>query len=837
MPRTDQTVTQAGSTVGSTGANVTITAGKDAQIKASDVIAGKNIDISAQNVSIQAGENKEQENQTYEYKKSGLSVSVSSPAIDAVTTAVGYAQKAKGAQDERLSALYALKAGQSLEGIKGKVQNTVNGVPQKAEEGKKAPANRSDITVNISIGSSSYKQESRTQATSAQSSNVSAGKDVNITATGSGAKEAGGKATDGDLNIIGSNISGENVTLQAVKDINLQAADNTTVSDSVSSGKSGGLGVQLGAAGTGVYAEASKSKGNTNGDASSHANTTVTAQKNLKTVSGNDTVLDGAKAKGETVVVQAGGDLKLASRQDSDNCAEKNTTTGGKIGTGNIGVSASANKSNIDSQYKSVTEQTGIYAGKGGFDIHVGQNTDLKGAVIASDATADKNKLSTDTLTYSDIANKAEYSASSSGYAYHKGTGVKEKDKGLTPVIGTSAKGDADSATKSAVANGTIEVRSNPNQDISGLSRDTANSLNALGKIFDKKTVQEKQELAGLFGEIAYEEVHKLSVANGWGEGSTQKIVLHTFVGGIMSQITGIGFKSGAVGAGVNEAVQQELKKLFKNQPDMWQWASALIGAAAAKIVGGNAQAGASAAVSGTKNNELSGIVEKRQLSEAQIEMYEKMQAELEESKTGVTDFMREYETLANWLYSDDKAVAAAGAYGSEGIMKTPIASMLLNHALYGNGEAMHFGFGESVSADLVNSDIFKNGINKAAADLSPGETKYVYASIDYNQEDENKNAPSFDQKLAYGNLKVAIQITRDENNNINFYGQAGDAYNFEYHNYVDKIERAANQGIKEVLKAKLITLINNGAVGYQNVGAMQPFTWTADIQGTIVEG
>jgi hypothetical protein len=37
-------------------------------------------------------------------------------------------------------------------------------------------------------------------------------------------------------------------------------------------------------------------------------------------------------------------------------------------------------------------------------------------------------------------------------------------------------------------------------------------------------------------------------------------------------------------------------------------------------------------------------------------------------------------------------------------------------------------------------------------------------------------------------------------------------------------------------LKAGLITLMNNGATGYQNVGAIQPFTWTADIQGTIAE-
>ena len=63
------------------------------------------------------------------------------------------------------------------------------------------------------------------------------------------------------------------------------------------------------------------------------------------------------------------------------------------------------------------------------------------------------------------------------------------------------AKGDTASATKSAVALGTIDIRENPAQDISALSRDTANSLNELGRIFDKKTVEEQQELAAVFGE------------------------------------------------------------------------------------------------------------------------------------------------------------------------------------------------------------------------------------------------------------------------------------------------------------------------------------------------
>jgi Possible hemagglutinin (DUF637). len=243
---------------------------------------------------------------------------------------------------------------------------------------------------------------------------------------------------------------------------------------------------------------------------------------------------------------------------------------------GTEGISRFRQKKSYSFQFKlhAVTTQAEIQAGQGGFAIEVGKNTDLKGAMFSSDAMPDKNKLSTDTLTYSDIQNKADYSASSTGVNYSNGGDTKKNEKGWTPNIVTPARGDASSTTKSAVADGTIEVRSNPNQDLSGLSREATNALNQLAKIFDKKKIEEQQEQANLFGQIAYEEVHKISKAKGWKEGSPQKIALHAFVGGIMTEITGSGFKSGAVGAGVNEIVQNQLEKYFKKQPDMWQWAS-----------------------------------------------------------------------------------------------------------------------------------------------------------------------------------------------------------------------------------------------------------------------
>lgn len=237
----------------------------------------------------------------------------------------------------------------------------------------------------------------------------------------------------------------------------------------------------------------------------------------------------------------------------------------------------------------------------------------IKGAVIASEAMPDKNKISTGTLTYSDIQNKADYNASS--------TGVSLDTKGkipVTPVPGMPVSGDADSTTTSAISLGNIEVRSNPNQDLSKLSRDTGNSLNALGKIFDKKTVQEQQELAKVFGEEAFKAVGDLAASEYkkaakakdkeamalWDDGGAYKIALHSLVGGIMSDFGGNSFTSGALSAGLNEAVQGELGKI--KDPGIHQLVSAIIGAAAAKVVGGDAQVGASIAASGTKNNWLS---------------------------------------------------------------------------------------------------------------------------------------------------------------------------------------------------------------------------------------
>ena len=162
--------------------------------------------------------------------------------------------------------------------------------------------------------------------------------------------------------------------------------------------------------------------------------------------------------------------MNIESKQDKNSYKEKNSSAGFGVGidlsgknkkdgiatsdekdkvsnANNTGIFGSAIKSNIDSNYNSVTDQSGIYAGKEGFDIRVEANTDLKGGIISSTADADKNKLSTGTLTFEDIQNKADYKAGGAGIKVDTSAGAEKKDAGVTPNIGVGARDDAKSTT------------------------------------------------------------------------------------------------------------------------------------------------------------------------------------------------------------------------------------------------------------------------------------------------------------------------------------------------------------------------------------------------------
>ncbi|ELD5125824.1 VENN motif pre-toxin domain-containing protein, partial [Escherichia coli] len=166
-----------------------------------------------------------------------------------------------------------------------------------------------------------------------------------------------------------------------------------------------------------------------------------------------------------------------------------------------------ASRDKMKSRFDSVAEQTGMFAGDGGFDITVGRHTQLEGAVIASTATPDKNHLDTGTLGFSDLHNEADYKVSHSGISLSGGGSFGDKFQGNMPGGMISAgghSGHAEGTTQAAVAEGTITIRDRDNQkqNPADLSRDPAHANDSISPIFDKEKEQRRLQTVGLISDI-----------------------------------------------------------------------------------------------------------------------------------------------------------------------------------------------------------------------------------------------------------------------------------------------------------------------------------------------
>ena len=565
----NQNVEQAGSTVGSISGSVSVEAGKDVSISASDVLAGQDINLTGQNVTIESADNTYNYREKHEYKKTGITVSLGGTTVDAVQKITDPIKRAEQVKDEKLAALYALNTVHDLQKNLTAVGNTLDNIDAKDESAA--------FKISIGIGSTSSKSHLDSETTLAKGSNVAAGGDITVT------------ATEKDINIKGSNVSGENVTLDAKENINITSSENSTNNDFDASNKSFGASVDVGISGIiGGGINYGKGSSTVDTDGITHTNSNITANKDLAIVSGEDVNIKGGKVSGDKVTADIGGNLNIESQQETDNCTAKDKNFGIDIGIDKkpqgSGIGFGKDTADTNSKYSSVTDQSGIYAGEGGFDITVDKNTDLKGGIIDSDATPDKNKLTTGTLTWEDIENKAEYSSKSDGFSGSISQNKDKNGKVHTNTVGGPEKGievsdEASSTTKAGVAEGTIEItdKENQKQNIEELNRDTKDSLNALGKIFDEQEVQERREMANLFSQMAHSAIGDMTLKLT----SEQKAMLNIAAGALTSYFASGDFLSGAAGVATTEALQNILRDV--KDPTVKQIIVSMAASAAAK--------------------------------------------------------------------------------------------------------------------------------------------------------------------------------------------------------------------------------------------------------------
>ncbi|POY56417.1 hemolysin BL-binding protein [Pectobacterium versatile] len=494
----DQAATQSQSisTLGSTTDSVTVKAGNDVTISGTDMVAGKDILLQGNNVTLDPGYDTRKQQQEFEQRSAGLTVALSGVVGSALNSAVQSIQAAKSESDGRLALLQGMKAGlsgyQAYQGSQSELNN-------KGEA--------SFVGVSISLGA----QNSRSSQTSEQKQSF--GSTLNA------AGDIGIESRTGDITVAGSQLkAGGDVMMNAAQDIHLLSARNSEEISGKNSSSGGNIGISLGlsngSAGLSIFANVNAAKGRETGTGNSWSETTVDAGNHVTLKSERDTRLIGAQVNGERIDVDTGRNLLLQSQQDSERYDSKQTSVaaGGSFTWGSMSGSGylSASKDKIHSNYDSVQQQTGFFAGKDGFGIKTGEHTQLDAAVIGSTASAEKNRLETGTLGWSGLNNKAEFKVEHSGIGLSASPSMSGSMLSTLAMTVPSAlmslgnSGNASSTTYAAVSDGTLLLRDTAKQvqDITTLSRDVEHANNALSPIFNKEKEQKRLKQAQLIGEI-----------------------------------------------------------------------------------------------------------------------------------------------------------------------------------------------------------------------------------------------------------------------------------------------------------------------------------------------
>jgi len=492
--------------------DLTLRAGLDAQYKGSgqgnvltqgaDLLAAETIAISGNAVDLQAVANVASSHSVEKTKSVTVGAALAGGLGSQITAISDAVDRARDTDNDRLKGALALKAGydayklsQGRETTKTMAEGTDPNAPAtptpatpSTVPGAGSGFASSGLGVSVSLGVSKSRSESSSRETTVTGTNLQA-KTIDI------------EATETDLSMAAAKLQAEDIALSAQRDILLEAAANQSEIHSKNKSNSAGIGVTFAFGGQqngfSFQLNASQAKGKANGSETVWDNTLITASDSLTVKSGRDTTLKGAQLAGDTVKFDIGRDLLIESLQDSSTYTSKQSSSGFNLslcippicGGTMVTGSVSASDQKIKHNYQSAVGQSGIAAGDGGFDITVGQHTDLVGAAITSTAGADQNSLTTASLTSRDLENAQNTKAKSSSLSMAYGGGSllttlagNATSNLLGNLTGNAAlpeNGKETSQTLSVISPATISISGSGNSATDEASRQTADTLTA----------------------------------------------------------------------------------------------------------------------------------------------------------------------------------------------------------------------------------------------------------------------------------------------------------------------------------------------------------------------
>ena len=157
------------------------------------------------------------------------------------------------------------------------------------------------------------------------------------------------------------------------------------------------------------------------------------------------------------------------------------------------------------------------------------------------------------------------------------------------------------STTQSAISDGILTVEGKE-IDTKTINTNTENTLHQLDKIFDKKKIEERQELARLFSKNAFEQLHNWQPTT--KNGKVAKSIAHGVVGELAARMAGNAPGSEFKATMSNEMLIREINKVVKHDPAVAQWLSVAVGGVVNKVGGKSSNSGAATTSYATKWNE-----------------------------------------------------------------------------------------------------------------------------------------------------------------------------------------------------------------------------------------
>ncbi|WP_278251183.1 hemagglutinin repeat-containing protein [Stenotrophomonas maltophilia] len=480
-------VSQVASSIGSLGGSVNLTAGGKYTQTASNVVATKDVNITAAEIELLTADESGHYSQSDKDLKIGVFARVKSPLIDLINNVDAARQS-----DDRLQKMQGMAAGANA-------YQAASAISALSGRGGSGELFRAEAGIGFKTANSSADGSSMVS----RGSTIQGGGNVNLT------------STQGDIHVVQGNLSaGNTLSLDSAGDILLEAGKAHVADRSKSSnaGAEVGVGVVVGAqTGVYVYAEASVGSSKANSDSNTWQNTTLTGQ-NISLKAEGDTTLRGATATADRIDVKTGGTLTIESLQDIAESMSRNSQVGGRVQVAfgnawNADGYASAGKA--EGNYQGVGQQSGLFAGNGGYHVDAG-HVNLVGGAIAS-THAGNSELTAGSLTFTDLQNHMDYTASSGsisggaggqmdGWAPKPGTAAPRGGPGLSMM----EKGSDSSSTLATLTEGNITIGGKQTSAAElGINTDANGAHRALDALPDaSKLLADQQAMAAGAGTV-----------------------------------------------------------------------------------------------------------------------------------------------------------------------------------------------------------------------------------------------------------------------------------------------------------------------------------------------